>query len=509
MEKVIEVGRKLFEKYTPKEVFENLVVYESINTMLEDVFIKYENQIFLGGEHQKTYKEMESDISHFRAVLKQKGVKKGDFVCLYSPNSYEFIKSFFAIVTLGACAVLLPPHLDERSIFGLMSKYESKTIVYSKTLEEKINAVMQIGKNFVYINADETSEETAKMADVKGEDNAVIIFTGGTTGRSKGALLTHRSLMLNVRNACLGIEQVYNQKLLLILPLTHVFGLVRNLLYSVATGTTMFICSVMKDMFKDIAMYKPTVLVIVPAIADMALNLSKMFGKNMFGDSVKLLIVGAAPTSSYIIEECLKLGIKICQGYGLTETANLVSGNPISNLKPGSVGLPYPDQSFKVVDDELWIKGDAVTKGYYKEDFENKNAFSEDGYFKTGDLVKFDEEGFLYITGRIKEIIVLQNGENISPNEYETKINECIYVESSLLYLDENNELALQVFLRKPVIATLKVENVNEFVTNEIKKVCAKFPSFVQVKKIIIRDSDFKRSKAMKILRSSENYDMK
>ena len=338
--------------------------------------------------------------------------------------------------------------------------------------------------------------------DVDPASPCTVVFTGGTTGKSKGAQLSHRAVLRGTKNGCYGIAEVFNQRYFQILPLTHVFGLIRTLLTSFYTGSSLFICRNNKDMFRDIAMHRPTVLVLVPALAELALNLSKQFGKNMLVD-VKSIICGAAVVAPYLVKEYGKFGIKLYPGYGLTESANLVSGNPEAARKPESVGFIYDDIETKIVDGELWLKGPNMMDGYVNESEETANAY-EDGWFKTGDLVRFDEEGFLFITGRKKEIIVLSNGENISPAEIETEFNALDCIQDSLVYASNEGGrevLAIQVLPRAAVLKTLGVTDVESYIKEQINGVNKTLPSFKQVSKIIIRKEDFVRTPSMKIQR--------
>ena len=224
----------------------------------------------------------------------------------------------------------------------------------------------------------------------------------------------------------------------------------------------------------------------------------------MLGQDMKYIICGAAAVAPYLIKEYEKLGITVFPGYGLTESANLVSGNPEQQTKPESVGIPYPHQEFKIVNDELWLKGLNMMQGYVGEEEENKNAY-EDGWFKTGDLVRLDEEGFLYITGRCKDIIILDNGENVSPAEVENYFNAIAVVQDSQVFEEElengKHILAVEVVPRMTELAKLGVANVNEYVIEQLKEVNAKLPSHMKVSKFVVRETDFERTPSMKIVR--------
>ena len=259
-------------------------------------------------------------------------------------------------------------------------------------------------------------------------------------------------------------------------------------------------------MFREIPAFKPTGMVMVPALAEMALNLSKQFGKNMLGEDLKFIIAGAAHVPQYLIEEYKKFGVDMLAGYGLTESANLVSGNPIPLEKKNSVGHFYPDLEYKIVDGELWLKGDNMFDCYVGEPEENAIAF-EDGWFKTGDLVRVDEDNFLYIVGRKKEVIVLSTGENISPAEIENKFYAIDTIQDCLVYEDNSDGkslLVLEVLPRMVVVKALGLEDPEAFIREEINKVNAKLPAFQRISKIVFRYEDFKRSPAMKILRNQQ-----
>jgi long-chain acyl-CoA synthetase len=255
-------------------------------------------------------------------------------------------------------------------------------------------------------------------------------------------------------------------------------------------------------MFRDIAAFKPTILVMVPALAEMALNLSAQFNRNMLGDDLKTIICGAASVAPYLVKAYHQNGIALLPGCGLTESANLVSGNPESLRLSDSVGLMFPNQEYRIEDGELWLKGTNIFTGYIGEEEE---AFTEDGWFKTGDLARVDEDGFLYITGRIKEIIVLPNGENVSPAEVEARFNALDFVQDSQVFEDQNEQgkpiLALEIVPRQAVLATKGAEDAKSYMMQELEKVNRSLQGYQQVNRIVIREQDFERSPSMKIVR--------
>ena len=500
----------VFDKYASAETLAKIVDYKNVSQMWEESVKNYPDDIAIVDGESVTYRALNDAVSNFRAVLQNKGVKKGDRVAIYMHNSLAFVKAFLAITTLGAAAVLLPPHLDKMSVFGCSMKFGYTALVYGEALAENLEILQAKSPTLPLISENETSEAGeagVPSVDVDGAMPCAILFTGGTTGKSKGALLSNQAVMRGVKNGCYGVEPVFGQRYFLVLPLTHVFGLIRNLLTCLYTGSTMYICRNTKDMFREIAVFKPTVMVLVPALAELALNLSKQFKRNMLGSDMKYIICGASAVAPYLVKEYANLGISLLPGYGLTESANLVSGNPEAVKKPDSVGLIYPGIEYEIVDGELWLKGVNMMDGYVGEPTENTNAY-EDGWFKTGDLVRMDEEGFLYITGRKKEIIVLPSGENVSPAELESKFYAIDAIQDCLIY-ESAGVLTIEILPRAAAIQAQGIVDVEAYMKEKVQEINKGLPSFERINKIIVRESDFIRSPSMKIVRNQNANDKK
>lgn len=492
-----------FRKYVSEEVLAQIKQYDSISEMWDNCAENYPDTVAIEDSGvQYTFAALDENVARFRTVLAAKGVKKGSRVGLLSANSCDLVKAFLAVTTMGATAVMLPAQLDAGTVFGCCMKFGISQLVYQPELEERTQVAAKQAPHVALVSICETAEEKTASVPCVAADPCVIMFTGGTTGRSKGALLSNGAVMQGVLNGCYGYPDVFGHRYMLLLPLTHVFGLIRNTLTSLYTGSTLFICRNNKDMFKDIACFKPTILVLVPALAEMALALSKQFKRNMLGEDLRYIICGAAPVAPYLVTEYEKFGVSLFPGYGLTESANLVSGNPEIATRPDSVGIMFPNQEYRIENGELWLKGKNMLDCYIGED--GLDAF-EDGWFKTGDLVRIDEEGFLYITGRIKEVIILSNGENISPAEVELHFNKLPFVQDSQVFEDVNEQgvhiLALEVVPRAAELAGLGVENPNEYMISELERVNRTLLPHERVNRIVIRDKDFERTPSMKIVR--------
>ena len=498
---MIVTTKEAFRKYTDEAQFARIVEMDTVSEMWTRCLADYaELPAIVDGGVSRSYAELERDAAGFRTLLDQAGA--GERVAIFAANSYEFVKAYLAVVTTGRTAAIVPAHLDAGAVFGCCMMFGVSALIYQPSFSERLELLRQRRPDLKLLPADALCEEKTPLRACEARTPCAIVFTGGTSGKSKGALLSNQAVMQGTVNGCYGYPDVFEQRYLLILPLSHVFGLIRNLMTSLYTGSTLWICRDNKEMFRDIAMFKPTILVMVPALAEMALTLSKKFKRNMLGDDLKCIICGAAPVSPFLIGEYDKIGVKLLAGYGLTESANLVSGNPESLTKPESVGIPYPNQELRIENGELWLKGKNMMEGYVGT--EEPDAYS-DGWFRTGDLVRMDEDGYLYITGRIKEIIVLPNGENVSPAEVEAHFNTLPLIQDSQVFEDRSELgapiLALEVVLRPTELAQLPEEERRAKAVAQLEEINRSLPGWMQVSKITVRDSDFKRTPAMKIVR--------
>ena len=440
-----------------------------------------------------TYGELDEAVGRFRALLAGYALACGGTVCMLAERSADFLKAFLAAETLGLAVVVMPTYLPPEDIADFAERFGAKLLLVDGANREKALAASARGIPALAIEAS-SAETAAPCTDFSGSQTAILMFTGGTTGIPKGTKLSHDCAMEGILNGCYGYEPVFQQKYLLVLPLSHVFGLVRSVLTPLYTGSEIVICRDPKKMFEMCLTYSPTIAVLVPLLVERGITLSRQYGRNMFGDRFRYIITGAAPVASHLDRECAALGITLCPGYGLTETACLVSGNPDVLRKPDSVGLLFPNQEVRFVDGELQLRGKNLFSGY-TDDVETALAY-DDGWFRTGDIARLDEDGFLYILGRKKEMLLLSNGENIYPAVVEQRFNALEEVQECQLYVtaDEDGReiLALDVLPRAASPEAL-MERLNE--------VNCSLPRFQQARKIVIRTEDFPRTASLKMIR--------
>ena len=498
----IKTSADRFRPYTGEENFSRIVCDATLTAMWQRCKDAYANDVALVFDGQSmTYAGLDGAASRVRSAVVKSGCLPSDRVAILCENSIDFAVLFLGAVTAGCTAVVLPPHLKEDAVFGCVMMFGCKAVLTQEQMRERCRLVQEKRPDLPILLPGGEETDPVPAVEVSPDDPCVIIFTGGSTGKSKGALLSHRAVMQGVINSCYGTKAVFGQRYVLALPLSHVFGLIRNLLFCLYSDSTLMISKSRQALFSDIAAFQPNVLVLVPALAEMALALSQKFHRNMLGDSLHTIICGAAPVPQYLVEQYHEMGIDLFHGYGLTESANLVSGNPEPLKKPGSVGIPYPNQELRIVDGELWLRGDNMLTCYVGSE---ETAYTQDGWFRTGDLVTVDEDGFLYITGRIKEVIILDNAENIYPAELEAKFNELPFVRDSLVSeaVAENGKhiLELEVVLRESEIPSLG-DQPRQTAMEKLWEVNRRQPPSHQVSRIVIREEDFERLPSMKIVR--------
>ncbi len=491
-----------FRKYTDAQTFARIVDDGDLCQMWKRCATEYEGRVALTyAGSSLTYGELDREIAARRSALAKAGCKSGERIALVCANSIDFACAFFAIVTLGGVAVVLPPQYSDQEIEDCCRRMEATKLLAQPELQEMCEPLCERISGLAVLSTDRRAEADVPMFLPQPDDPCVIMLTGGTTGRRKGALLSHTAMVRGIMNGCYCAKEPFEQRYLLLLPLSHTFGLIRNLLTSIYTGSTMFISESPKNMVQDMLAFNPTILVVVPALVELALKLYKTLGRNIFGTSLKTIISGAAPMPSYLIEEYHLLGVTILPGYGLTEAANLVSGNGEPLSKPDSIGLLYPELELKIVDGELWLKGRNLLTCYVGGDEE---GLTEDGWFRTGDLVQLDEDGFLYMTGRTKEIIKLDNGVSIYPVQLEAHFNALSFVQDSEVFEaveeDGRHVLALEVVLRETELEQLGADPAQAALERLWDTNRQQDPS-EQVSRITVRDRDFERTPSMKIVR--------
>ncbi len=494
-----EKQREYFYSMLTEEERNLLKYIPTVNGLLDFAVEHYADMPAISdGKTTYTYKELCERVAERRGYLKSLHFNKGDRIAVFSPNTLDAMELYLAIVTSGYVSVMLPTQLNNLALMGLCKKFDVSAVFYDKSLEAvaKTSGIEAYTTDFIQADA-------LPYANVTKDTICSICLTGGTTGTPKGAIMTHGAIMRGAFNGCFISGGVLHQKYIAILPLSHIFGLVKGFLSSLYTGGLIFECREVKQAFGLIPVLKPTTLVLVPGMAEIIINLTRLKGRE-YSASIKTMIIGAAPVPPKLMKAIDDLGIQVLAGYGLTEGSNLTAGNKNVMSNPDSMGMIYPEQQYKVVDGELRIMGDNLMLGYWDDEAATKEAFDEDGWLKTGDLVSVDENGYICITGRIKNLIILPNGENVSPEELEEIFYKSAYVKDCLVKEDELNGKKVIGIEFLPDPETFKDMNEND-ISDTFRQLVAdtnkSLPTYKQISKISIRKEDFKHTNAMKIAR--------
>lgn len=456
------------------------------------------------GVNTYTYSQMCSRVARRRTVIASLGLKTGSHIAILDRNSIDAIELFLAVTSAGMVAINIPAQLPEPAVTGSCRRFDVQAIFAGDVLRPVCAGLESTGVKV--LPASSIAETETHAVPVSREDTATIFFTGGTTGAPKGAVLPHRALMRGSFNGVFIPGKIIGwQRTISMIPLSHVFGLIRGTMAILYSGGQIFSCEDMKATIAKLPVIRPNILVLVPGICDILSGLTKLYGPGFLGGELRFIIAGAANVPPRLISEFDKLGVALFAGYGLTEGANLTSGNIDVKTRPTSVGKIYPEQESKIVDGELWLKGDNLFTGYYHDEEKTREALTSDGWLRTGDLVLFDEDGYLYITGRIKNLILLSNGENISPETIEEPFSTYPFIKDVLVSEGEvagTKCLAIEIFPVMQAFGDTPWEEVVALMNKTVDEVNAKLPTTHRISAVTVRREDFKRTGSMKVSRN-------
>ena len=467
------------------------------------------------------------------------------------------VEDIDGIISTTACKAVIYGKAAEEKIKELLEKggLKSAELLVSIEPESNIKAELAVEKKLISIA--ELEAEGEKL--YKGGDNsyydykidvnrlASIVFTSGTTGKGKGVMLSQANICLDMTLGMYNFD--ITRKTLHVLPPHHTFGSTVNYVGHLSQGCEVYISSGLKHVSDEIREQQPTHLILVPAFLEVmnrkiwttarktgkegllktmmkvsdalrkiGIDLRKKLFSSVlsaFGGKLELVICGGAKLDEEIIRTFDSLGITILNGYGITECAPLISANRNKYQKPGSVGTPIlacrvkidnPDENGE---GEICVKGPNVMMGYYNNPEATAEVFDKDGFFHTGDYGRLDEEGWIYITGRKKNLIILSNGKNVYPEEIEADLQKVEGVSEVVVYAGESRvqkdkiTIVAEIFPDADLLADKGVENPQEYFENEVKALNAKMPPYKAVKRVKLRDVEFQKNTSRKITRFS------
>ena len=467
----------------------------------------------------KTYTNLKEDSECFSAALDSLGEVKGH-IAILGTTSYEWIVAYLGIVNSGSVAVPLDAQLSAEELCDLLNRAEVTTLVFDET---KADVAVKAQKECAGLKHMISMKEESAVPGAcffrkllreqqpgygyapEPDELATIMFTSGTTGKSKGVMLTHRNLAENA--TCLDMKIEPGTVIMSVLPIHHAYCLSMDILKALSLGSVICINDSLLRVAKNIKLFEPNMILMVPLmietmakkLEDAAWMPAALVKAKVFGKQFHTICSGGAYLNPAYLDTFKKYGITILQGYGMTECSPVISTNLSWNNKKGSVGKLMPNCEAKTVNEELWVKGSSVMQGYYHMP-EETAATLEDGWLKTGDLGYVDEDGFVFLTGRKKNLIITPNGENVSPEEIENKLSESRLVQE-VLVRDSEGVIEAEIFPDYEYAGKKKIKDIGAEIQNIIDAYNKNAPLFKRIFKLKIRETEFEKNTTKKIKR--------
>ncbi len=453
-------------------------------------------------------------------------------IAVIGKTSYEYITALTGTLISGNVFVPLAPSTSAEEAAELFESGDIEALFYESSYEEtakqiaenykRLKTVVNMGNaewfDEIY-NKYASSSEYAPLSEIELNpyECAAIIYTSGTTGKRKGVMLSSENLLSNVTYT--EFEMVDEELYLSVLPMHHVFCFSSDYFKPLLDGFTVCLNGDIGNIGKNLIRFEPTTIRCVPMICETLIRkvsiIHKKFpelthreaAEKVFGRNINWLAVGGANVSPELIDKYEKYGITIYQGYGMSETSPKITVAYVGEENKYSCGKIMRSRfDVRIEDGEIQVKGKSVMLGYYKMPEETAAAFTPDGYLKTGDLGKFSEDGeHLYVTGRLKNLIILSNGENISPEEIEKKFSDERIVKEIIVFA-ENDRIVAEIFPDTEFAASLGIENIEEYLSQKVKSVNKNEKSEREIASLKIRETPFPKTTTGKIKRNIVTY---
>ena len=531
----------------------------------------------------KTYKEFKEDVDALGTAITKLLNLKDKRIIIIGENQYGWYLSYMTLLCGAGMAVPVDKELPQNEIENLIKRSEAEAIIYSSKLEEVIKKVKkenQKVKYYIEMKSDkplqgkdvgidflvETGKNIIKSGDdefskieIDPEEFKILIFTSGTTSNSKGVMICNRNLAANINCIPAYITLYPTDRLFSVLPLHHTYESTIGFLYPISQGASIAVCEGLKYIVPNLKEYEPTAILTVPLLVEnfykkimdsirkshkekivksmmsitnglkaIGINCKRNVFKEIyenFGGKLRIIVSAAAPMDKNIAQWFTDLGIIFLQGYGLTETAPISALTPEYKTTPGSVGKAVVGADI-IIDNpnengegEILIKSPTLMLGYYQDEEETKKTIREDGYFHSGDVGYMDKDGFIYITGRSKNVIVTQNGKNIYPEEIEGLLQKIPEIKEVMVYgkspeKDENKKNDKELILTARIIPEIDYiketygekteEEIQDIIWGKVKEVNKKLTSYKYIKNLEMKYDEFEKTSTMKIKRYKE-----
>ena len=519
-----------------------------------------------------TYKEFCYEINSLGTALIEMGLK-GKRIAVIGENRYEWELSYLAGT---GTIVPLDKALPENEIESLIIRSEVEAIVYSEKYDECMAKIQKQGntklKYFISMDLEKNDfnkyslKEITKKgkelldggnkefleAKINNEEMSIMLFTSGTTNQSKAVMLSHKNICTNVKDIRNVFELDETDRLLSFLPLHHTFECTVGFLYPLSIGGSIIFSKGVRHIADELKNFKITAMICVPVVFEkmydklmktiedkgkmptvkkgiklsncllkVGIDIRKKLFKEIhdnLGGCLRVMVAGGAALSPEKEKGFWDLGFNVLQGYGLTETSPVIAAELTKQKRLGSIGKKFPSVEVKIDNPdksgvgELLAKGDSVMIGYYNNEEANEEVFTEDGWFRTGDLARIDKNGYLYISGRKKFVIVLKNGKNVYPEEIESLLEKSELVKECMVFgmpaRDGDVTLSVKICYDKDYVkkqfGDITIDDLKEKIWNWVKEVNKTMPKYKYVKKLILTDEELVKTTTLKIKRNVE-----
>ena len=527
------------------------------------------------GEFQETtYRQALEDVNGLGTALLARGLG-GKRVAVIGENCYQWCSTYLAVTGGVGCIVPLDKELSADELKDQIKRAEVSCVVFAKKHEAVFRQIRDDGDTplefLVSFNAEEEKdgvlswrgliEEGGRMigcgdrsyidAEVDNEAMSILIFTSGTTGKAKGVMLCQKNICAELMIAPTTFELREDDRYMSFLPLHHTYECTCCFLMAIYKGSSVGFCQGLKYITKNLKELRPTMMLGVPALYEklyssiwknvrkqgkektlrrvikinrktkkIGIDLGNIFFKqirDIFGGRMKTLICGGAKINPEILDGLHDFGFNALQGYGLTEAAPMGAFNPQDAPNSRSIGIPFPGQSIKTINvneegiGEICIKGPNIMMGYYQQPEETAKAIDEEGWFHTGDLGYIDDDGYAYLTGRQKNVIITKNGKNVYPEELEYQISNIDFVEESFVFGQESSidsDVVIMASVKVDEDAVREIlgegcsdDDIRKLIWSEIDAINEAAPLYRKIRKVILRKSAFVKNTSQKIIR--------
>lgn len=467
----------------------------------------------------KSYTQLKQDSESFSCVLKALG-EQGSHIAMTGMTSYPWIVAYFGTVNSGSVAVPLDVSLPAEEMCELVNRADVTVFVVDEVRKDVLAIAKQRCPKLKYLISIQQEESTGEILSfsqllnehagsfeywANPEALCTIMFTSGTTGKSKGVMLTQRNMAENA--TCLDMKIPARTVVLSVLPIHHAYCLSMDILKGISLGSVICINDSLIRVAKNIKLFAPNMILMVPLmietlakkLEDAASLPPEAVKREVFGDQLHTICSGGAYLNPELIDLFERYGITILQGYGMTECAPVISTNLSWDIRKDTVGKLMPNCEAKTVEGELWVRGSSVMQGYYQMPEETKETLV-DGWLRTGDLGYVDADNYIHLTGRLKNLIITKNGENVSPEELENKIGSNRLVQE-ILVRDAQGVIEAEIFPDLEYVQKKGITDVHAALQEIVDAYNETAPAHKKVYSLKVRDTEFDKTPSKKIKR--------